>query len=115
MGLSRQQRRQAERDAMKMQQLNQDLLQAAMQKGVYYQPKQCGGVFETAEGKVPCTSTRFADVFIIKIIPKMLLGAPTDVRIQFPITVCCACGKPFSDITPSDPVVKLAEEGKADG
>jgi len=114
--MSRQQRRNAEQNAAKVQEMNQRLLQAAMEKGADYQPKQCDGQVKGSDGMMhPCPSTRFADVFIIKIIPKLLLGAPADVRIQFPMTVCCTCGKPFSDTTPSAPVVKLAKEGKADG
>ena len=87
----------------KLQQMSQQFLQSAMNHVHNYKDKKCKN----------CGTDLFMDVIKIRVIPKMLVGAPTDIVVRMPQTVCIKCGMPFTDTTPSE--VNLETEGRADG
>lgn len=47
-----------------------------------------------------CSGRLFEQQFILKLIPKIMLGAPTDIPVPIPIWRCTDCGTIAADIVP---------------
>jgi len=92
-----------QQEMQQMQQQSQQFLQTAMRHAPQYKNKGCTN----------CGKEHFMEIRTIKILPKMLVGAPMNVVLNFPTTVCCGCGKPFDNTELSEPI-KLPLQGVAE-